>query len=255
MLSINVWGQTNCQDIISNYPYIDVETDKVEFPAEPMEIYGDINKLVALLNKDIFSFYDMNDKYPTPLQKNAYMNTEEYLNTYLPSFNEVYQATIEGKFIVLYNLRYNKPYDIQNRCFKFRIGVRDFYKTRKNGYISMGNALCVSFPKERLKTTKTPIDKGNYYFYQDITTPSIPEDIALKIEQEMDKPTCSVCLMFIVQPRSVSQETQYVNFGGYIGAQEITTDFVFAKTIGLYIVDTETYEVLADISNILSTSK
>ena len=255
LMSTYAWGQTTCEDIISDYSYINVERNEVEFPAEPMEIYGDINKLAFLLNKDIFSFYDMNDKYPTQLQKNAFMKTEEYLNMVLPSFNDVYKATFESKFFVLYNLRYNKPYDTKNRCFKFRIGIRDYDKTKKIGYIGLGNALCVSFPNERLKITKLPTNDGDNYYYQDFNTPTISEDIALRIEQEINKPTCSVCLMFIVQPRQVSREVQSINFGGYVGRQEISTDFVLAKTVGLYIVDTETDEVLVDISEILSISK
>ena len=255
--SVCTWGQITYDFIINNYPYIDVEEDEVLFPSEPMWYTGNIQKLADLLNKNLFSFYDLNDDYPTNLQKNEYKKSKEYLKQDLPSFNEVYQSTKAHKFYILYNLRYNTPYDTAKKRFAFRIGVNDYMKTNIAGYMGLGNNLCISCPTNRLSVKKTSTGYGDYFLSQFLYTTTIPESTALRIEKEMENPDCSICLMFIVKPYRVSKEARVINYGGYVGRQKALNDYVLAKTVGLYIVDTNKEEIICDLSKMFSqtTSK
>lgn len=252
LLCGSIFGQTTYKSILRSHPYINIEGDEVEFPSEPMWYTEKIEKLVNLLNKDVFSFYDLNDKYPTELQKNCHKKSDEYINSTLPSFDEVYNATRTSKFYTLYNLRYNKSYDTQNRCFNFSIGIPDYRTTKLSGYIGLGGDFCISFPTNRVVIKKNPTDYGDYYLSQYVRTPIISEEMALRIEKEMEKPTCSIYLMFIVQPNKISRETRTINYGGNVGRQNVSTDYILAQTIGWYIVDIEKEIILCDLSDVFS---
>jgi hypothetical protein len=108
--SVLSWGQITYSDIITNYPYIDLEDDEVCIPSEPMETTGKREMLFHLLDRDMYSYFNLNEEYPTQLQKNAYKKTQEYAWN-LEQFNADYKATTTSKFYILKNLQYNKNYD------------------------------------------------------------------------------------------------------------------------------------------------
>lgn len=49
LCSLRIWGQTY-SNIITDYPYIEIEEDEVCIPSEPMETTGKREMLVHLLN-------------------------------------------------------------------------------------------------------------------------------------------------------------------------------------------------------------
>lgn len=239
-------------DITSNHPYIDIEDDEVVIPAYPMETTRKIEYLAYLLEKDLFSYFDLNEEYPTQLQKNAFKKTDEYSN-YLEQLNADYKSTISEKFYILYNLRYNKPYDTNKKCFQFDLGVIASGTTKLAGYIGLSSnsspaSVCITFPQNRLTIKKElTYDRSDYWLSQYIRIPIRSEELALKIEKEIANPYCSIYLMFIVKPNKVSREI-HPRYGYY-------QDFILAKTIGLYIVDVEKETILCDLSNLFSTVK
>lgn len=251
---IFTWAQKTYSDIITYYPYIDLEKDEVCIPSEPMEITGKREMLVHLLDKDMYSYFDLNDKYPTPLQKNTYKRTQEYAWN-LEQFNADYKATTTSKFYILKSLQYNTAYDINKRCFYFRLGVQALDMTKVPGYIGLTSLtgspsdVCITFPSNRLTVKKElTYDGSDYWISQYIRTPIISEELAMRIEKGMEKPDCPISLMFIVIPQRVSKEIRNWKYG------QIQQNFILAKTVGLYIVDTQKETILCDLSKIFTSS-
>lgn len=254
LCSILAWGQKTYNKIITDYPYIDLEHDEVCIPSDPQEIICKREKLIHLLNKDMYSYFDLNEEYPTQLQKNAYKKTQEYAWN-LEQFNADYKATTTSKFYILKSLWNNTAYDVNKRCFNFRLGVTSLDKTNVPGYIGLtsitGGAtnVCITFPQNRLTIKKEPTyDGSDYWISQYIRTPVISEDLAFTIEQGMSKLDCPISLMFIVVPQRVSKEIRNWKYG------QLQQDFILAKTVGLYIVDTQKESILCDLSKIFTSS-
>lgn len=252
LCNVYVWGQKTYNEIITDYPYIDIEDDEVCIPSEPMETTGKREMLVHLLNKDMYSYFDLNDKYPTQLQKNAYKKTQEYVWN-LEQFNADYKAVTTSKFYILKNLQYNTAYDVNKRCFNFNLGVTALDMTNVPGYIGLSSStgspsyVCVTFPSSRLTTKKELTwDGRDYWISQYIRTPIISEELAMRIEQGMSKLDCPIALMFIVIPQRVSKEIRNWKYG------QLQQNFILVKTVGLYIVDTQKETILCDLSKIFT---
>lgn len=250
--SVLSWGQITYSDIITNYPYIDLEDDEVCIPSEPMETTGKREMLFHLLDRDMYSYFNLNEEYPTQLQKNAYKKTQEYAWN-LEQFNADYKATTTSKFYILKNLRYNKNYDVNKRCFNFNLGVNALDVTNIPGYIGLTDLtgspsdVCITFPSNRLTIKKErTYDGSGYWVSQYIRTPIISEELAMEIEQGMAKPNCPIALMFIVIPQKVSKEIRTWKYG------KIQQNFILAKTVGLYIVDTQKEQILCNFSKIFT---
>ena len=247
------WAQDTYNDIVTYYPYIDIEDDEVCIPSDPMEITGKREMFCYLLNKDLFSYFDLNGKYPTQLQKNAYKKTQEYAQD-LEQFNADYKATTTSKFYIMKSLQCNTAYDVNKRCFNFKLGVIASSLTNTPGYIGLNgdsytSPVCVTFPSSRLTVKKElTYDGGNYWISQYIRTPMISEEIAMQIEQGMAMSDCPIALMFIVIPQRISKETKSWKYG------QLQQDFILAKTVGLYIVDTQKETILCNLSKIFTAS-
>ena len=198
------------------------------------------------MNKDVFGYFGLNQKYETPLQKNAFKKTEEYAN-YLSQLNYDYSCLSGSKFYILYNLRYNSEYDINKKSFIFRIGVLDWQRTNQSGYIGFGKNICTTFPANKLNIKRTREYNNELYAYQYIQIPIADEDLALKIEEDMSNPYCSTCLMFVVELNKVSSEKH----PEFPWAQ----NNILAKTVNLYMVNTKTEQIYCDLSELVGGVK
>ena len=74
------------------------------------------------MDKDLFSYFDLNDKYSTQLQKNVYKKTADYAEL-SEELNSDYAYITHSYLYVLKNLRYNTNYDVDKKCFYFRLGA------------------------------------------------------------------------------------------------------------------------------------
>lgn len=241
-----VLGPTAC--------FIDYKANEIEIPEEPMTIDVPIQKVISILNKDIFSYYDLTSRYPTPLQQSEFRKTQEYREL-SDAFNQTYKNCKDCNFYILYNLHDNTAFDVSSKCFKFKIGINDYNTTTTPEYLGLGNHICLSYPADKLKIRKTLTQIGSdYWLDQYITTPKISEELALSIEHSMAKYPCPISLLFIVKLGNVSTEKRSMDFGGYIGRQTITNQFIMCKTVGLYIVNIKTNEVVCDLSSVLISS-
>ncbi len=214
-----------------------------------------IQKVKYLLNKDLFGYYDLSQTYSTPLQKEAFKETKEYAELF-ENFNQIYESTKNTKFYILYNLYDNSAYDLSSKSFKFKIGLNDYNTTSKAGYFGIGGDICLSYPTSKLNIRKTLTRSGSdYWFDQYLSTPSISSDVALSIERQMSTYPCPLSLLFIVKLDKVSTEQRTIDFGGYVGRSTVTNQFILCKTIGLYVVNTETNEIISDLSSILTSNQ
>lgn len=243
------------EDLIENKSFINIDKEQVLLPTDDGTWKNQkFSKLIDILNEDLFSYYGLNSTYSTPLQKQTFQKSEEYTQMLLPQFKEICNKVKGASFYTLFDLRYNEPYNITKHNFSFRIGVNDYNTTTTVGYIGLGKNFCVSYPQSRTTIKKSKTSYGDYFIQQYISTPTVPEDIAITIEKGMESPYCPISLLFVVKPTKVSKEKISMNYGGYVGTQTAINENILSKTIGLYIVNTKTKEVLADLSSIFQTT-
>jgi len=94
---------------------------------------------------------------------------------------------------------------------------------------------------------KVATNENSYGFWQYniLRTPVISEETALKIEENLNN--SSILIIFKIQKSNIENKP-ILGVSGYT----MEVPFVLGKTIGVYIVNTATGEVYADISNILT---
>lgn len=248
MCSICVWGQVSYKDVINECYKIEHKTGEFYLSGGSEDEYNicKVDQVASLMNKDVFGYFGLNQKYETPLQKNAFKKTEEYAN-YLSQLNYDYSCLSDSKFYILYNLRYNNAYDVDKKSFIFRIGVLDWQRTNQSGYIGFGKNICTSFPTNKLNVKRTREYNDELYAYQYAQIPIADEDLALKIEEDMSNPYCSTCLLFVVELNKVSSE-KHPEFPW-------TQNNILAKTVNLYMVNTKTEQIYCDLSELVGGVK
>ena len=240
--------QLSYEDIVNECYKIDCETGKFYLSGGSEDEYNicTVEQVVSLMNKDLFGYFKLNQKYKTPLQKNAFKKTEEYTN-YQSIFDYDYSCLSTSKFYILYNLRYNTAYDINQKSFIFRVGVLDWQRTNQSGYIGLGKNICMTFPANKLNIKKKREYNGELYSYQYIQIPIADEELALRIEEDMSNPYCSTCLLFVVELNKVSSEKH----PEFPWAQ----NSILAKTKNLYMVNTKKEQVYCDLSDLVGGTK
>jgi hypothetical protein len=240
--------QLSYKDIVNECYKIDCKTGKLYLSGGSENEYNicTVEQVVSLINKDIFGYFKLNQKYKTPLQKNAFKKTEEYTN-YLSIFDYDYSCLATSKFYILYNLRYNTAYEIDKKSFIFRIGILDWQRTNQSGYIGLGKNICTTFPADKLNIKKKREYNGELYSYQYIQIPIADEELALKIEGDMSNPYCSTCLLFVVELNKTLSE-KHPEFSW-------AQNNILAKTINLYMVNTKTEQIYCDLSELVGGVK
>lgn len=244
----NAFAQKSYDDIISECYQIDAKNGKFYLSGGNEDEYEirSVEQVASLMQKDVFGYFGLNQKYSTPLQKSAFSKTEEYTD-YMSEIDYHHSYIFDSKFYILYNLRYNSEYDINKKSFIFRIGVLDWQRTSQLGYIGFGKNICTSYPANKLNVKKTREYNNELYVYQYIQIPIADEDLALKIEEDMSNPYCSTCLLFVVELNKVSSEKH----PEFPWAQ----NNILAKTINLYMVNTKTEQIYCDLSELVGGVK
>jgi hypothetical protein len=246
--NVTTFAQKSYDDITSECYKIDAENGKIYLSGGNEDEYEvkRVEQVVSLMRKDVFGYFGLNQKYSTPLQKSAFVKTEEYAN-YMSEIDYHNSYIFDSKFYILYNLRYNQAYNLNKKAFIFRITVLDFLKTSQTGYLGFGKNINSLFPASRFNVKKERQSNGELYAVQYVQIPVADENLALKIENDMSNPYCSTCLMFIVKLSKTSTE-KHPEF-------MFEQDNILTKTIGLYIVNTKTKEIYCDLTKILSANK
>lgn len=206
-----------------------------------------LDEMAALLRKDVIGYYGLGDKYDTDLKVSMYKKTDDYQDTY-ETMMEEYNYFTQGKGYLLFNLRYNSDYDVVKRCFIFKIGFDDLYRYSQPGYLCFEEGIALTYPAAYLSRNNRTSNLSTNGSYHDnlVKTTVIPEETALKIEDEMKNPYCNARLLLIFKLTNTTNEIR--NVAGF----RVSQNYIIGKTIGAYIVNEKTGEVYADMSNIFS---
>ncbi|MBP5771127.1 MAG: hypothetical protein J6W75_07165 [Bacteroidaceae bacterium] len=203
-------------------------------------------EMSALLHKDVIAYYGLGEKYNTALKISVFKKSAEY-STYVERLNKERDNFVQNKSYMLYSLASNSPYDINRHCFNFKIEFDNLAKCNAPNYYSLGGGLALTF-KSSYITYKKVLTNENIYgckHYNVLRTPTISEETALRIEENQS----NVSLLFVFIPtKSISENKPVIGMSGYV----MTMPYVLGKVIGVYIVNEQTGEVYADISNILN---
>ena len=204
------------------------------------------DNMAAILRKDAIAYYGLDEQYNTPLKLSAYKKTDDYLDM-TERIGEEYNVMTQNKTYFLYSLANNNPYDLAKHCFNFKINFDNIAKCSTPNYFSMGGGLALTFPSTYMTYKKVPTNENNfgYWQYNILRTPTISEETALKIEENLS----NTSILFIFKmTKSVIENKPILGVSGYT----MEVPFVLGKTIGVYIVNEKTGEVYVDMSNILT---
>ena len=61
-------------------------------------------KVDALLEENIYSFFELQDKYSSPLKKQIFEKTSEYNDTVIPIFKRAKEDLLKTNYAIFYNL-------------------------------------------------------------------------------------------------------------------------------------------------------
>lgn len=204
------------------------------------------DNMAALLRKDVIAYYGLEEKYNTPLKISTFKKTDDYQDM-VERISEEYKIMTQSKSYMLYSLANNNPYNMAKHCFNFKIEFHNIAKCSTPKYFTFGGGLALSFPSAYMTYKKVATNENLYGFWQYniLRTPVISEETALKIEENLKN--SSLLIIFKIQ-KSKFENEPVLGLSGYI----MKVPYVLGKTIGVYIVNTTTGEVYADISNILT---
>lgn len=230
------------------HPVIDVENGEIDDCFSTMYSIS-LKRFGYLLKNDIVGYNGLENEYKTDLQKEEFKKSKEY-ELLAPNFKEAQECVKRSDFCILYNLRHKEPYNVSKKAFVFSFLEKDFNVTSKSGYIGLGSGVCVTSPLKYTQVSKVLFD-GKPCLKQSLTLPYKDTRNALRIEKDMENPNCSTYLVFKVRIQNMEQEKRMTNFGGNVGTMLFPWNYLLCKTVGIYIVNRKTEEVLGDFSNLL----
>ncbi|MFR9509915.1 MAG: hypothetical protein SNH07_09240 [Rikenellaceae bacterium] len=240
---LNAYSQESYENLLKQCGEIDVESGKFTLLNGSRSESYNRQKMVSLINKDVFGFFSLNNEYKTELQRASFSQTAEY-QKYMTTINHHHSYIFGNKFYILYNLRYNNAYDVNNKSFTFDISTVDYNRTRLSNYIGFGNNICTTFPSNKLNTKRVRAYNGELYAHHYINIPISDTNLALKMEKDMENPYCSTYLMFVVELDKVSSE-KHPEF-------PFDQSYILCKTVNSYVVNIKEKKIYCDLSNILN---
>lgn len=227
MFSVGVWAQSAYEKLFEYRGEISMEHESMLVPSSPIDFDFTFSEAIQ------------------QVKDNAKLPADEIDQSMNIKNNE---------FVLLYKLTdYALSYNTATKRLTFYIGVNDYNTTLDMRYIGVGKEICLTFPASRVKRNKIPTDHGDYFIQQFLSV-SMPQDAAKTVLSKVNSSNHNVNVAFIVKPLKVLSEKRIMNYGGYIGTQVQIDDFLINKTVGLYIVDTKTEEVLCDLSKSLTVT-
>jgi len=227
LFSINVCGQSAYDKLFNFRGEISVEDESMLVPSSPVDVE--------------LTFFEAIDQVKT--------------NSKLPA-DEIDDLTDikRNEFVLLYKLSdYRLTYNTTNGRLTFYIGVNDYNASLDMKYIGVGKEICLTFPTSRVKRERTRTRYGDYFIQQFLSV-NMPQNVAKTVLNRVKSTNHDINIAFIVKPIKVLSEKRTVNYGGYVGVQTGIDDFLICKTIGLYLVDTKTEEILYDLSQSLAVT-
>lgn len=232
----------NLKAQIDNIKIIDTRNDEI-----PLHVNGkweimDHYKVNALLNDNIYSFFNLHDKYPSELKKKMFENTSEYNEVLVPVFQQAKNDLKNTDYAILYYLYNNSDYDVKNRCFKFSISAITPDPLKHPNTFSVQNFYTITVPSIAFEL-ETGTHFGRPYERRYFVTPTISEDIAVDVEDAMKVHPCPYSLLFIVNIEGLKEQNNSLGF---------SMPYILTKAKEVYLYNTDTEEVVADLNSIFT---
>lgn len=191
--------------------------------------------VVDVYQKDVISFFNLGDKYDTPLKKQNFKSSQLY-KTKVDSLSKLQAIYKKNKYYVSMDVDYGE-YDISNKCFRVEYDVVDCLGTKTiNGYyfttIPSRKTLLMGIPK--------------YYL-------SIPVSSTQAADAENEDGT--VYVLFSIAGVSGFKGLSLANtIGGGYGFRDVLYTLPFATTVEVIALDRHN-NVLSDKKYFPSTKK
>lgn len=230
----------NAQDNVIKI--LDARNDKIPILVNGEWQIVDHYKIDALLEDNIYSFFKLHDKYPSPLKKQMFEKTSEYNDELLPIFNQAKADLLKTNYAILYTLYRNSNYDVEKRNFQFLISAITPDALKHPNTFSVENFYTFSVPQAAFEL-ETGTIFGRPYERRYFITPVISEEIAVEVEDGMQNHPSPYSLLFIVNIEGIKEQGNSMGF---------SMPYVLTKAKKAYLYNTETEEVVADLNSIFT---
>lgn len=225
-----------------NVKFIDVKNNKIPILIDGKWEIMDSYKVTSLLENNIYSFFGLHEKYPSPLKKQMFERTSEYTDVLLPKFQKIKEDLKKTDYAILYYLYYNNNYNVDKRNFKFTISTISPENLKLPNTFTFSNYYTTTVPKAAFEF-ETGTIFGNPYERRYFITPTISEEIAVDVEDAMKVHPCPYYLLFVVNIQGIKKQRNDIGF-------DMPYILTKAKEIYLYNLDTE--KVVVDMASVFT---
>lgn len=224
---------------------IDTKNDRIPILVNGEWSIMDHYKVDALLEENIYSFFELQDKYSSPLKKQIFEKTSEYNDTLIPIFKRAKEDLLKTDYAIFYNLYKKSNYDVGERCFKFTISTITPDALELPNTFTFKNFYTITVPHFAFKL-ETGKKFGRPYERRSFVTPVFSEEIAVEIEDGMKIHPCPYSLLFVVNIEGLKEQKDGLGF---------PMPYVLTKAKKVYLYNTDSEEIVANFSSFFEVSE
>lgn len=222
--------------------FIDVRNDKIPILIDGEWESMDHYQVLNLLEDNIYSFFGLHDKYPTPLKKQVFEKTSEYTDIILPKFQKIKDDLKNTDYAILYYLYNNNNYDVDKRNFKFLISTITPDDLELPNTFTFSNFYTTTVPKAAFEL-ETGTYFGRPYKRRLFVTPTISEEIGVDVEDAMRVHPCPYYLLFIVNIQGVKEQGNSMGFD---------MPYILTKPKEIYLYNKDSGDVVVDMKSVFT---
>lgn len=213
-----------------------------------------IKKFIMILEENVFDYNDLSYTYKTPLQIEAFKNSQDYLDM----INELKwekECIDSSVFNILVSLKNIKPFDLERLVFDLPIHLEYTNVPSNKDYVGLGKNICIKFPK-RFISNKATFNQG-LSVLQKLILPCPDKEIALQIENDIFNNEISISedsgistyLLIKAKFKGLEKEKKYIqpNFNN----KKIECKNLLFDVDALYFVNMDKQEIIYDLTKIL----
>lgn len=226
----------------NNVKLIDVRNDKIPILVDGKWEIMNHNKVLNLLEDNIYYFFGLQDKYPSPLKKQIFEKTYEYTDILLPKFKKIKEDLKNTDYAILYYLYHNKNYDVDKRNFKFTISTISPENLKLPNTFTFSNYYTTTVPTAAFEL-ETGKSFGRPYEIRYFVTPTISEEIAVDVEDAMRDLSCPYYLLFVVNIQGIKEQGNSTGFD---------MPYILTKSKEIYLYNEDTGNVVVDMNSVFT---
>lgn len=226
----------------NNVKFIDVRNDKIPILIDGEWEIMDHYKVLSILEDNIYSFFGLHDKYPSPLKKKMFEKTSEYTDVLLPKFQKIKEDLKNTDYAILYNLYNNNNYNVTKRNFKFKISTISPDNLKLPNTFTFSNYYTTTVPKTAFDL-ETGTIFGKPYEWRYFITPTISEEIAVDVEDAMRVHPCPYYLLFVVNIQGIKEQGNSMGFD---------MPYILTKPKEIYLYNKDTGNAIVNMSSVFT---